>query len=80
MADTTDSRQPTREDPLPGWPGGTRGRLVLIAALAALVVLDGLWLGGTLFRSTAWRGLLWVLVAAGLGIGAFAYLRRRNDG
>jgi hypothetical protein len=54
-----------------GWP-----RTIVLIALAALVVVDSTFWQSLLFGSRLWRGMLWVLVVGGLGIGGFAFWRR----
>lgn len=65
-------------DPLPGFPGKGRVRLATITGLAALVGADAWCLDGAVFRSTAWHTALWVIIAAGLAIGTFAFTRRKR--
>ena len=60
-------------------PGGIRFRVMLLVLMVAAVAVDALWMQGDLFGGPVWRGILWLLVALGLGIGLlarFRFLRR----
>lgn len=57
-------------------PGGFRFRLAPVALIVALIGTDTVWMQGHLFGGPIWRGILWLLVGLGLGIGLLARLRQ----
>jgi VIT1/CCC1 family predicted Fe2+/Mn2+ transporter len=67
-------RRWSADNPMPGMPG--RLRVVAGVIAVAVIVGDAVWLKGAVFTSGPWRAFLWLLVAVGLLLGAWAASRR----
>ena len=79
MSTATNEGEPRRTDevdPLPGLPGNPRVRLALVVGFVCIMAIDAIWWGNAVFGNAVWRILRWIIVAAGLGLGGYAFLCR----